>query len=301
MPFSRKNIMPPHGALNAILAGLLSVVLIAAMHSPACADTLWAAAGSPVEGGGVLVAKNHDDRLLPTELRLVAPRKGFTYLGLFSMGSPTLHGPLAGVNEKGLAVVTAVPETLPPGPGPNPSMERIADSLLTSYESVDRIIADQRILKQGPPAFYLIADNTRIALVETAPHGGISVISLTDGILAHTNHYTDERFLALNRQAAKGSEPRLERITRLLKSSTVPFTQDAFTALSHDRGAGRDDDILRVRQSPDTHQVRTLATWVLFIPAAKPAELHVGIFGPDGGETEYDFKLDKPFWTEGLR
>jgi len=293
--------MSPCSALKAILAGLLSLIFIEAMHSPARGTTLWAAAGSRVEGGGALIAKNHDDKPLPAELRLVVPRKGFTYLGLFSLEGGKAQGPLAGVNERGLAVVTAVPESLPAGADPNPSIGRIAENLLASYESVDRMIADQKNLTQGPPAFYLIADSSHIALVETAPRGGISVINLADGILGHTSHYTDEKLLVWNKRIAKASESRLERITGLLKSSTVPFTQDTFVLLSHDRGSGEEDGILRPRQSSGTPQALTLAGWVLLIPGSKPPELHVGVFGPDGGETEYDFKLDRPFWTEGLR
>ena len=292
-----------HGlsAGRVILTALLAVVAIAALHHPAHGTTLWAAAGGQVEGGGVLIAKNHDDKPLPTELRLVVPRKGFTYLGLFALGSRKTQGPLAGVNEKGLAVVTAVPEGLPPGPDPNPSIEQIAESLLASYESVDLIVADQKILRQGPPAFYLIADRSNIALVETGPHGGISVTILKDGILTHTNHYLGEELLVWNRRIPKGSESRLERVTRLLQSSTVPLTQDAFIEMSRDRGAEGDDGALRVRASSGTLRVQTLAGWILLIPRTKPPELHVGVFVADGGEIEYDFKLDRPFWTEGVK
>ena len=71
------------------------------------ACTLWAAAGSRVKGGGVIIAKNRD---MPPdhrqELRLVKPPGGFRYLGLVAVDRDDASVK-AGVNEKGLVIVDA--------------------------------------------------------------------------------------------------------------------------------------------------------------------------------------------------
>ena len=286
-------------AMKMIYVGFLSVALIVASCLPAYASTLWGAAGSSVKGNGTLIAKNYDGKSTLIELRLVLPRKGSTYLGLFSLKNSKEQGPLAGVNEKGLAVVTAVPESLPPGPDAHPSIEQITEKLLAGFDTVDGILSDPKILRQGPPAFYVIADRSRIASVEIAPRGEITIKSLESGIFHHTNHYIDDKFLTWNKRIIKDSESRLERVGQLLRAIKSPLTMDNFIELGHDRGTSPEDGLLRVATPPGAPQ--TLATWILYIPGSAVPELHVGLFGPDGSENEYDLKLDRAFWTEGLR
>jgi isopenicillin-N N-acyltransferase like protein len=285
--------------LYAIYVGLLAITLITALSFPAYGSTLWAAAGTRVQGGGTLIAKNYDAKPVPTHLRLVIPRNGFTYLGLFSLKNPKGQGPLAGVNEKGLAVISAIPEALPPGPEARPSIEQVSEKLLAGFGTVDNVLSDQKILSEGPSAFYIIADASQIASVEVTSYHEIAVRNLVNNILCHTDHYIDERFLSRNRQTVKNSELRLERIGRLLNSGNNLLTLDAFIDVAHDRGTNPDEGILRSSGSSDG--VRTVATWVLVIPGTRPPELHVGLFDPEGSEAEYDFKLDRAFWTEGLR
>ena len=297
--FTRKEVAIPIRNLHAIYVGLFAIILITALRLPAYGSTLWAAAGSHVQGGGTLIAKNYDAKPVPTHLRLVIPKKGFTYLGLFSLKNPKGQGPLAGVNKKGLAVVSAIPETLPPGPEPSPSIEQVSERLLAGFGTVAGALSDHKVLREGPPAFYLIADASQVAIVEITPHHEISVRNIENDILCHTGHYIDEKFLSRNRQRVKNSELRLERVERLLRSGNNPLTQDAFIDVAHDQGTIPDERILRSPGSSDA--IRTVATWILFIPGAKPPELHVGLFNPEGSETEYDFHLDRAFWTEGLR
>ncbi len=69
-----------------ISVSILVLPLLLGLQPEALACTLWAAAGSRVAGGGVLVAKNRD---MPPdhrqELRLVRPPEGFRYLGLIAV------------------------------------------------------------------------------------------------------------------------------------------------------------------------------------------------------------------------
>jgi len=69
--------------------------------------TLWATVGEAARDGGSLVVKNHDWR--PDhrqEIKRVTPKPGFRYYGLFAYGNDG-PGLKAGVNEKGLVVVSA--------------------------------------------------------------------------------------------------------------------------------------------------------------------------------------------------
>ena len=178
-------------------------------------------------------------------------------------------------------------------------MGQISEKLLAVFESVNGALSDHKIFREGPPAFYLLGDNSQIAYVEVTPHHEIAVKRLENGVLCHSGHYIDEKLLSWNKKNLKGSELRLERIAQLLGSSGESFTPDRFTEIAHDRGTDADDGILKTQSSPGP--LRTVSTWILFIPRSGAPELHAGIFGPDGAEREYDFKLDRPFWTEGLR
>ena len=74
---------------------------------PAAACTLWGAVGSAVDGGGTLVAKNRD--WVPDhrqELSLLKPAQGYQALVLRAVGGAE-PGIKAGVNEKGLVIVSA--------------------------------------------------------------------------------------------------------------------------------------------------------------------------------------------------
>lgn len=180
----------------------LSAVLVS-LCPPVHASSLWAGAGSSVEGGGVLVGKNYDGQPAHCELRMVIPKQGITYLGLFPLHGRKGRGPLAGINERGLAVVSAAPETLS-DVKTSPSSELITEKLLTGFDSVDALLSAPHVFKKSSPLFYVIADRQKIALVEIPPQGEPAVTSTQNGVVVHTNHYVNDRLLSSNKRMSKG-------------------------------------------------------------------------------------------------
>jgi hypothetical protein len=84
---------------------LIVPLLLGSRAAESC--TLWAAVREATRDGGSLVAKNRDWR--PDhrqEVKRVTPKQGFRYYGLFATGNEE-PGLKAGVNEKGLVVVSA--------------------------------------------------------------------------------------------------------------------------------------------------------------------------------------------------
>jgi isopenicillin-N N-acyltransferase like protein len=264
---------------------------------PAHASSLWAAIGSSVRDGGALVGKNYDGQPVSLDMRMVVPQQGVRYLGLFPLNSKKGQGPVAGINEKGLAVASAAPETISVSKMA-PSAERVTEGLLTGFETVDALLSAPHPFKKGFPVFYLVADARKIALIEIPPHGEAVIKTIENGTLAHTNHYINEKLAGFNKKPNKQSELRLERLSGLMGGTSGPMTAEDFIAASKDRGTGPDDAILRLNGPSGAE--RTIATWVLWFPKTSPPELHIGFFGADNTEREYDFRLDRSFWTEGV-
>jgi hypothetical protein len=133
------------GLRGVLLLALASFALLT-FCPPAHGTTLWAAAGAAVQDGGTLLGKNYDGKHVNLELRMVIPRQGLSYLGLFPLPSRKGQGPVAGVNEKGLAVVSANADTLHEGKQGH-SAERLPEALLTGFETVEDALSNRTSLK----------------------------------------------------------------------------------------------------------------------------------------------------------
>lgn len=278
-----------------LIAILLTINLLIEKNW-SCACTCWAVTGEYVEGGGTLIAKNRDYLPQKNEIRLIIPETGYTYLGLCPIKDQREQGIVAGINEKGLTVVSMTPDSIPHlrrHMGKN-----IIPYILSSYGSVDEVIKDEKIFSKTRSSFYLMADNTRIALIEIGPDSTFSIKDTSNGILFHTNHYTDKKLLIFNEKISKSSQIRLNRIGELLKSHPSYFTIEDFIIFSEDRINGPNDSIWR---SSDSHvKERTLASLIVSIPKIGSPEIYVKIANPGEPERFYNMKLDKPFWTNGL-
>jgi len=266
------------------------------MQSASHACTLWAAAGERVEGSGTILAKNRDFAPQQSELRIVIPKTGFRYFGLFSSEGNVKYGPAAGINEKGLAVVSATAGSISHKKR-NIGAKRLIENILAAHDSVDAVLAGKTVFVNSRPAFYMIADKSKIAVIEVAPQGLISIRTNDNGVLFHTNHYLDENLLHANDKIAKGSITRVNRIEKLLNDHLSGFTIDDFVALSGDANDGPDESIWRTGSATD--KVRTLATWIVYIPKQGPPEFSVKLANPEEPVRIYNLILDTPFWTEG--
>lgn len=284
-------------AIRAALTLPVFAILFSAAASPSRACTLWAATGAKVSKGGTLIAKNRDNASgFTTELRFGSRDKGFRFVALFD---PEANGyVVSGINEKGLTVTNASAASLPPEKR-NVAKEDLTERILTSFSSVDAVVGERAMFADSHPAFYMIADTRKIATVEVAPGGKISVKVRGNGLLTHTNHYMDPKLSEANERPMKSSRKRLGRINRLLGNPRRPLTFDRFIAITDDRKGG-DGESIRQPCTP-AGNVCTLATWVALLPKRGSPELYVRVEGKDQTETVQRMSLDGPFWEQAFK
>jgi isopenicillin-N N-acyltransferase like protein len=287
--------------MNRIKKYLFILIAVSVLITPgrpvSHACTLWAAAGKKVEGEGVILAKNRDYPPQQNELRFVIPETGFKYFGIFPIEGNKFHGLVAGINEKGLAIVSATAGSVS-RKRRNTGMEGLNGKILATYGSVNSLLANKMIFTKSHPVFYLIADKGEIAIIEVAPGGEISIRTTENGVLFHTNHYLDRMLFHSNEKIGKSSLARFKRIGSLLSDHASYLTIDDFVAFSEDTAGGPDDSIWRTGGAPGKE--RTLATWIVYIPKNGDPELYVKFANPDEPTRSYNMKLDVPFWTEGI-
>ncbi len=275
----------------AVLIGLFALCLGLAPAASAC--TLWGAAGEKVEGGGTLIAKNRD--WTPTQVqdvRRVVPRDGFMYLGLFATDEEGT-GLKAGVNEKGLVVVTATASVIPGERRGNPDRKSISSSeILKTCSTVEEVTS--QLDRFTHASYYLIADKAKVAVIEVGPGGKATARITENGTLAQTNHYLDEPLRILNKKVSQSSRDRYDRIRELLSKDPDGFSLEDFVAFSEDKNAGPDNSICRTGSSPA--RSRTLATWIIENPASGAPLLYLKVANPDEPERTMRLSLDESFW-----
>lgn len=274
---------------------ILALALALLGAAPARACTLWAAVGSQVAGGGALAAKNRDwSPDSPGRLERVTPREGRPYLALMAR-SPQGWGVRAGVNQAGLAVLSASASAVPKalrGQG----LPGVSRRLLAGFSSVEAVLARREMFQGLAPRFYLLADARQAAVVEIAPGGAVRIADTRDGVLSHTNHYLSPEFSAHNQRPALSSRARLERVDAFLAALSRPLTLAAFERISQDRGAGPDNSLWRTGSKP--RGTRTLAGLVVSLPPRGPNEAAVVLANPGEPQRRIKIILDEKFWRE---
>lgn len=254
---------------------LLLVLFTWLVPIPAAACTLWAAAGQAA-GGGTIIAKNRDWAPDHTqELRLEKPVKGLAYYGLFAVGG-SAPGLKAGLNEKGLVVVTASASSIPTEQRRSMAYTKnLAARLLAECQTVDDVL--NRVELFRGPQFLLLADRTKTACIEIGPGGAYTVRSVNDGPLFHTNHYLSPELAGANVKIGASSRERLGRIGVLL-SSGQPYGLTDFVRFSMDQAAGPTNSIWRTGRTPSGE--RTLATWIVALPPGQAPQIYVRLANP---------------------
>ena len=258
----------------------LSLVMVLFVSMPVQACTLWASNGSVVNGGGSLLVKNRD--WLPNQhqsIKLVSPKIGYRYFGLYAEGKHA--GMKAGINENGLVVVSA-------SAGSIPSKEREAMphtggllvKLLKECGSVDEAIARTDLFIG--PEILMLADKNKVAAIEIGPEGKFFVEEKENAVIYHTNHYVYDEMVDLNRVIGESSQKRYDRIGQLVSTATTPYDFDNFISYSNDRNDGPDNSIFRTGSEPA--KTRTMAVWAVKIPQEGSPEVSVRILNPNEDE-----------------
>jgi hypothetical protein len=286
---------PPWDARLSLLTFTIAfcAIILSAGSTAIEACTLWAATGERAAYGGSLIAKNRDWTPEADEVRLVDSDNGLRFLGLFPVRDRGKPSPVAGINEKGLVVVTASASSVPRekrikgGKG-------LLKKLLTDFSTVEAILAKKMLFSRTHSAMYLVADPHRIAWIEVAPQGRFAIWMIESGVLEHTNHYLDETLLGENAKVGRSSRSRLARINKLLSVKQGPLSLEDFITFSGDRNDGPDNSLWRTGSKPEGE--RTLASWIVSIPRESPPELFVRLANPGESEKTVRIELDGPFW-----
>jgi hypothetical protein len=260
------------------------------------ACTLWAVTGEGSKDGGSIIGQTWDTpRGTSGELRFVIPEKGFRYLGLFPLEAKSSDYVIAGVNEGGLVVVTAMADTIS-SKKKSIGRQNLAETILTTYGSVDGVLIKRDVLAKSSPIFLILGDYSKIALIQIGSKGRFKVETTGNGLFYHTNHYTDQGLLQDNKRYSGNSLLRRNRLQYLLEKYPQPLSLDEFLLIASDKGNGPDHSIWRTGSGS---QERTLASWIVILPKTSPPEIYFKLVNPGSNELNYEIKLDKPFWTEG--
>ncbi len=272
--------------LRTLAIFLAAIFLLAPSPSPVLACTLWSAAGTRVDGGGTILVKNRDWKPDHIQRLSLVSGSGYKYLALVAEGNDA-PGAKAGVNEFGLAVVSASPPAYLERDKTLKRTPRLIRKILSQCRSVDEA------LKLGSdfwgPQFLMIADKREIAFLEIGINGEYQVERSKDGVLEHTNHYLIPQLILLNpEKLGTSSVKRLESIQSLLQQE-APFQLQDFIAFSHRQDQGPDNSIWRTGSKPDG--ARTMASWIVSQAGSRDSVLFLRMSNPGKPVKEYDFKL----------
>lgn len=248
----------------------LLIMLLVLSALPAAACTLYSAAGADyVEGGGTLLVKNRDWRPQHQEVRLV-DEGGWRFYGLFA-GNGTRKALKGGVNEQGLAVVSASASSIPREERLGAVHRACMRTILKRYTTVEEVLQHKELFAGAK--FLMLADRSRIAYVEITPDNQIRVSETAQGSLVHTNHYLDPSFQSYNKRQGTSSMVRLARIRALMDQTKRPYQMADFIRFSEDRHAGPDNSIWRSGSTREGTQ--TLAVLAVRIPPAGLPEVYI--------------------------
>jgi hypothetical protein len=258
---------------------LLFMAFLCLTCSPnAFSCTLWSAHGDDwVKGGGALIAKNRDWIADHRQvLKLVTPKHGYRYFGIHAEGNDE-PGLKAGINEKGLVVVSSTADSIPRKLRKESDRTKgLLVRLLNESDSVDSALKKERMFVG--PRNIMLADKTKIAVIEIGLNGEYSVAVKQNGVLTQTNHYLDKKLLKFNEKTGDSSRRRQQRIAALLCNHAKPYSMDDFIAFSQDRNDGPDNSIWRTGSTPK--KAVTLSVWIAYLPENGHPRLYVKLTNP---------------------
>ena len=264
----------------------------------AYACSAWSAVGEKAKDGKTLIAKNWDfgDTNF-AEFRVSKQEGKYAFLGQFAYSEKNPKSPHdldAGINEKGLAMVTTAAASVP-------RKERIGaggcvNHVLTTFHSVDGALADREHYKRYAPANFVMADKHKTAWIEIAPEKKINIKVVDNGVLYHTNHYLSPELVVFNKLDSSSSDGRLRRFHELMDDHKGPFSFDEFIEMSKGQNPPPNNGLWRVG-SPTNHE-RTLATFVAEIP--REGSSHVWVRTATKGDPikHGEVVLDEHFWRK---
>ena len=253
--------------------------------------TLFAAAGNTVRHNGVIIVKNRDWKPDHFQMiKIIKKKNRLSYIGLFAKGG-RVPGLKAGVNEKGLVVITATAGVLPRKIRlKKPRTKKLISKLL---QCADLNCAIEKVKKMRGPRFILIADVNGIAKVSMSPEKNPIIQRINNGYLTSANHYVNPRFVKYNQKKHKSSLKRYKRINELFQKSSKPLSTGDFIFFSNDQNNGRHNSIYR--RGSRRKRTRTLSTFLVDIASHNEIYLWVKLMNPQKKIKYYKYDLKKIF------
>lgn len=263
---------------------ILLCVLIFEFNT-ALACTLFAGNGDKIKDGGSIIVKNRD--YAPSEQKFVLSSKGkYKFYGLYAK-SGKKWSLKCGVNEKGLAVVSASASAIPKAER-NIAKISVMPTLLSSCDSVEEALKQKHLFIN--PQFFMLADKNEIAYVEVGLNG-YTINRKQNDTLGHTNHYLQST--ENNKKISASSSTRYKRITELLNSKSK-YTLKDFIKFSEDRNAGKRNSIWREGVSEKESQ--TLAVFAVHITKNGTLDIYLKMRkNPEDKGKEEIIKMHKNF------
>ena len=281
--------------MNHILVNLLIAITLL-LTAPVEACTLFAANGSVVDDGGTLIVKNRDWE--PNQhqvIKFVPSKDGYSYVGLYAEGPAA--GMKAGINEKGLTVVSATAGSIPSKERKNmPNKAGSLTKLLKECASVEEALTRTDLFLG--PKILMLADKKSVATIEIGPEGKFSIDQKENDYICHTNHYVMEDMADFNKEIGESSQKRYDRICHLLDEGVMPYTLDEFLTFSNDQNDGQDNSIFRLGSSPV--KTRTMAVWAVKLPLEGSPEVYIRILNPNENEKTARIIADDFFASQVL-
>jgi isopenicillin-N N-acyltransferase like protein len=277
-----------------VQGGFLCLAVVGILTPKLEGCTLWGAAGSSASGG-TIISKNRDEKPDHTQvLKMHRNGKGYAYFALYAEGGSD-PGIKQGVNEKGLAVVTASASCIP---------KKVRDSqegkhgstatLLSTCADCDEVLAKKdSIFPNVKTVFLMISDGRKILMVEVGLDGRFTIETVESGTVVHTNHFLQKPLEEFNLKIGPSSAARFERITQLMKVAPKPCGTDSFAKISRDQHDGPDNSLWRSGK-----REQTLSSWILETPAHGAPRLRVVVENPGLPEETKLLVLDQKFWKE---
>lgn len=267
------------------------VLLLAAAVPVVQACTLFAAHGTRVAGGGMLMVKVRDWTPMDRQsLGVVRPPVGHAYFALTTEGEDP--GVKAGINEKGLVVESATAGSIPKEDRQEADRTMgLLRKLLTDCATVDEVLAKKALFRG--PRYLLVGDATQVARIEIGPKGVLRIDVTKNGVTCHTNHYLPGALETANQKApGPSSLSRLARIETLL-GATAPHTLEGFLGFSRDQHAGPDLNIFRTGLKPKG--TRTMSVWAVHLKPGGGGEVVVRMLNEGEPETTFRRPLAELF------
>lgn len=249
---------------------LTGIMLIGTMcfSTTSLACTIFAAHGTAVEDGGLIIVKNRDAEPSPQSVQKVKTFK-YDYYGLYGYtrkGAPLLLG---GVNEQGLVVIHSKASCIDDAYQDVPGKSVVNEYLLKNCSTVEECLQSTKALNS--PCFLLIGDSKEIATVEIGPKKELHIQRTSNSTISHTNHYRDPNLKKYDVKLGTSTVKRQKKIDQLLQTSTKPLSLNDMIAFSEDKSEGVNNSIWREGVSFDATQ--TLGRFLVHLHPDKTFEV----------------------------